>query len=222
MASKPNLDEKRRRKRGAGRGDILKAALGEFADKGYLGTTTAGIARKAGVTQPLVHHHFSSKWQLWTEALAETYGQFRDQADERSSEGSPVDPVAQLKRRISAFIQFTAANPELGRIVVMETNAGGETFEYLYDTFLKPDLTAEYGRAQEFFGETELDSTDQNLLRLLVLGASIYPFLVTDLVKRSAHLDMRDPATAQRYSDLVTETLLHGVLADSGRRESTD
>ena len=33
------------------------------------GTTTAGVARRAGVTQPLVHYHFATKNQLWREAV---------------------------------------------------------------------------------------------------------------------------------------------------------
>ena len=48
---------------------ILRAALAEFAIKGFDGTTTAAIARHAGVTQPLVHYHFTSKIVLWKAAV---------------------------------------------------------------------------------------------------------------------------------------------------------
>src|SRR5947208_3696369 len=52
--SRPALDQ-------AGRERILAAAIRSFSEVGYEGTTTAGLARDAGVTQPLVHHHFGSK-----------------------------------------------------------------------------------------------------------------------------------------------------------------
>ena len=48
-----------------GRERILRAALEEFAIRGFDGTTTAAIARQAGVTQPLVHYHFTTKVALW-------------------------------------------------------------------------------------------------------------------------------------------------------------
>src|SRR6185295_20273908 len=44
---------------------ILDVALAEFAEHGYDGTRTAEIARRAGVTHPLVHCHFRTKEQLW-------------------------------------------------------------------------------------------------------------------------------------------------------------
>jgi AcrR family transcriptional regulator len=56
---------KRGRSSKATRGLILEAALAEFAEHGYQGATTASIARRVGVTQPLVHYHFGSKEALW-------------------------------------------------------------------------------------------------------------------------------------------------------------
>ena len=44
-----------------GRERILAVAIRSFSEQGYEGTTTAGIAREVGVTQPLVHHHFGSR-----------------------------------------------------------------------------------------------------------------------------------------------------------------
>ena len=46
---------------GTGRERILQVALEEFAANGFEGTSMAHIARRAGVTQPLVHYHFASK-----------------------------------------------------------------------------------------------------------------------------------------------------------------
>src|SRR5688500_11236961 len=52
---------------------ILDAALQEFALRGFDGTTTASIARHAGVTQPLVHYHFRSKIALWKAAVRSAF-----------------------------------------------------------------------------------------------------------------------------------------------------
>jgi AcrR family transcriptional regulator len=52
------------------RGAILNAARGEFATRGYDGTTLRGIARRAGVDARLVHHYFEGgKEEIFVAAL---------------------------------------------------------------------------------------------------------------------------------------------------------
>jgi AcrR family transcriptional regulator len=51
------------------RDQILEAARGLFADRGYDRTTIRSVAAAAGVNQGLVHHYFGSKQQLYREAL---------------------------------------------------------------------------------------------------------------------------------------------------------
>jgi AcrR family transcriptional regulator len=51
------------------RGEILAAARGSFAARGYDGTTIRGIAREAGVDPALVHHYFGGKEQVFVAAM---------------------------------------------------------------------------------------------------------------------------------------------------------
>ena len=50
------------------RAAIFEAAYDEFAEKGRSGASMRAIARRAGCTQSLVHHHFGSKNDLWEAA----------------------------------------------------------------------------------------------------------------------------------------------------------
>jgi AcrR family transcriptional regulator len=49
--------------------DILVAARGLFAERGFQGTTMRAVASSAGVNPALVHHYFGSKQQLFIAAL---------------------------------------------------------------------------------------------------------------------------------------------------------
>lgn len=51
---------------------IAEAARGEFADKGYDGTTLRSVARVAGVDPALVHHYFDGKSDLFAQAVVQT------------------------------------------------------------------------------------------------------------------------------------------------------
>ena len=56
--------------RASARGDILKAASKEFAERGYDSASLRAIARRAGVDPALVHHYFADKAELFAETIA--------------------------------------------------------------------------------------------------------------------------------------------------------
>jgi AcrR family transcriptional regulator len=55
------------------RARLMEAARTLFAERGYAATTTADVARHAGVSEGIVFHHFGSKAEL-LEAVAADYG----------------------------------------------------------------------------------------------------------------------------------------------------
>lgn len=46
---------------------ILETATQLFAERGYHGLTTKDLARRLGITEPVLYQHFSSKETLWLE-----------------------------------------------------------------------------------------------------------------------------------------------------------
>ena len=50
----------------------MDAALRLFAQKGFSGTRTKEIAKKAGISEALIFQHFKTKEGLYNEALKET------------------------------------------------------------------------------------------------------------------------------------------------------
>jgi AcrR family transcriptional regulator len=64
------------------RAAVLDCACRAFAQGSYRGTTTAEIARHAGVTEPILYRHFDSKRALYLACLDETWKQLRALWDE--------------------------------------------------------------------------------------------------------------------------------------------
>ena len=56
---------------------VLECACGVFSTGSYRGTTTAEIARRAGVTEPILYRHFASKRDLYLAVLAESWRRLR-------------------------------------------------------------------------------------------------------------------------------------------------
>lgn len=56
---------------------VLDCACGIFSTGSYRGTTTAEIAREAGVTEPVLYRHFASKRALYLAVLEESWQRLR-------------------------------------------------------------------------------------------------------------------------------------------------
>ena len=101
--TRPSADATRER--------ILAAALDLFSEQSFEGATTREIAARAGVTQPLLNYHFSSKDELWRAAVDGLF----DELD-RGAAG-PGRGVAGRRRADGArlvvreFIYFSAPTP---------------------------------------------------------------------------------------------------------------
>ena len=68
------------------RDDILDAALIEFADRGFEGTSTEDIAKRAGISQPYLFRLFGTKKDLYIASVGRCY---RDTLElfQRAAEG---------------------------------------------------------------------------------------------------------------------------------------
>lgn len=71
-STKPRLTAEERR------AAVLGCACGIFSKDGYRGTTTAEIARQAGVTEPILYRHFDSKRDLYLSCLQHAWEACQD------------------------------------------------------------------------------------------------------------------------------------------------
>ncbi len=57
--------------------DLIEVAIRVFSEGSYRGTTTAEIARAAGVSEPILYRHFASKRDLYLAALDHVWSRMR-------------------------------------------------------------------------------------------------------------------------------------------------
>jgi AcrR family transcriptional regulator len=62
--------------------ELIETAVRVFAEGSYRGTTTAEIARAAGVSEPILYRHFASKRDLYFAALDHVWEKARAHWDE--------------------------------------------------------------------------------------------------------------------------------------------
>ncbi|PTL83817.1 TetR/AcrR family transcriptional regulator [Vitiosangium sp. GDMCC 1.1324] len=197
---------------GSGRAEILAAATREFADRGYSGATTAGIARLAGVTQPLVHHHFGSKQGLWNAVLDELFQEMRGVTEQALREVEGADRITRLAHLLRAFVTFSGRRPELARLVRTESSAGGEPFESLYEKWLEGPMSFLQIELSAAAADGTIRPIDPRFAHFAIIGASTQAFAVPETARRAFGLDMKDERSIAHYADLVVDMVLRGLL----------
>ncbi|MFN2378510.1 MAG: TetR/AcrR family transcriptional regulator [Candidatus Binatia bacterium] len=105
------------------RDQILEAALAEFAGKGFQEASLAAIARRLGVTAPLVLYHFGSKANLWRSALEVFCADLSAVVDEADRDGRALEGRDALRLLVRRLVQFFATNRAAYRLLRDE---GGE------------------------------------------------------------------------------------------------
>ncbi|WP_067026874.1 TetR/AcrR family transcriptional regulator [Streptomyces dysideae] len=95
---------------------ILNAALLEFAERGYRGTSMARIAERCEISETGLRHHFGTKDELLVEILRE---RDRIENERRESEGSPQG-VAGLEDTVR-IVDHNSRTTELTRLFTVLT-----------------------------------------------------------------------------------------------------
>jgi AcrR family transcriptional regulator len=192
-----------------GRARILEAAVRSFAEHGYAGTSTAGVARDAGVTQPLVHHHFGSKDGLWKAAMDHLFAQLPLLL---AGAERPSDPRDELSRILALFVRMSAARPELVRVISREGAAPSPRLTYLVDRHIGPALAFATGAIREAQrAGVVAPGLRPELLLFFAIGAASHLFDVAAVAKRGLGVDVGSEATREDFVAVVQHVFARGV-----------
>ncbi|WP_375770387.1 TetR family transcriptional regulator [Archangium gephyra] len=198
---------------GSGRAEILAAATREFADQGYAGATTAGIARRAGVTQPLVHHHFGSKQGLWEAVLEALFQEFHQVMSRAMSEVEGADRITRLEHLLRTTVRFNGSRPELSRLIHTESSSGEAAYEALFTMLRSGPLSIFQRELSAAVEDGTIRPVDPRFAYFAIIGASTQPFTEPETARRLWGLDVKDEHVISQYADFVVDQLLRGLLA---------
>ncbi len=143
---------------------VIREAIRFFGQNGYHGARLADIARAAGVTEPGLLHHFSSKAHLLMEVLAE-----RDRVDREKFHSSlpggaltPLQELVKYNESVPGLVQlFTVLVAES----IDEQHPAHEFFKRRYQNLREQSTDAL--REAQARGELRGDIPAEDLVKLL-------------------------------------------------------
>ncbi len=99
---------------------LIRAALELFTTRGYHVTTTAQIAKKAGIAEGTIYRHFASKQQLVNELYRAAQRWATKVAQEASRNLEPTNTRAQLAAVAHGLIEGATRDPSIVKLGLLE------------------------------------------------------------------------------------------------------
>ena len=103
---------------------LIETAIRLFTDGSYRGTTTAEIARAAGVSEPILYRHFASKRELYLAALEHVWAKTRE-GWERKLVGAP-DACAAIEAIGKGHVSVRSPKLQLAELWVQALSEASE------------------------------------------------------------------------------------------------
>ncbi len=110
----------RKRMSAAARREVIELAAAEvFAERGYDGASIDEIARRSGVTPPVLYDHFASKSDLYRRLLERHFAELRSVWREHFVGDDSAD--RRVARSFDAWFAYVEEHPFAGRMLFRDT-----------------------------------------------------------------------------------------------------
>lgn len=103
---------------------IERAATDVFAERGYRGTTVGEIARRSGVSVPVIYDHFTSKRELYAHLVERHYGELRHIWFGHAPGDAPG--AERVPRAIAAWFAYMESHRSAARLLFRDTTGDPE------------------------------------------------------------------------------------------------
>jgi AcrR family transcriptional regulator len=185
---------------------LLDKAIDGFSAKGFDGISVRQLEEAAGVKRGLVAYHFGDKDGLWRAAVAQLFTALGEDFTGRVEALVDIAPEEAARAMIRAFVRYSAAHPELNRLMMQESLSDSWRVATLVDEHIRPmlDSLAEVmpEAAALIWGNGEPHRY------YTFIGASAFVFSAEQECRRLFGVSPREDSFVERHADMVVTLLL--------------
>ena len=176
-----------------------------FSTGGFDAVSVRQLEEAAGVKRGLVAYHFGDKDQLWR-AAGQLFSALMEDFVSRVSTLVDVAPTEAARAMVRAFVRYSAAHPELNRLMMQECTSDSWRVTCIVDEHIRPMLE---NLAQTLPEAAQLLWGDRDAHRYyLFIGAGAFVFSAEQECQRLFGTDPRTERFVDGHARQVADLLL--------------
>ena len=193
---------------------LLRTAITAFSEKGFDGISVRQLEEGAGVKRGLVAYHFSDKEQLWRAAVEQVFNALREDFLGRVVALGDVAPTEAARAMVRAFVRYSAAHPQLNRLMMQECTSDSWRVACLVDDYIRPMLD---GLSEALPAAAALLWGDRDAHRYyLFIGAGAFVFSAEQECMHLFGTNPRSDAFVERHAEMVANLLIGSPTPGAG------
>lgn len=197
---------------GPARDMLLAAASDLMIELGTPEVSLHAIARRAGVTAPLVKYYFGSKEGLLVALVERDTARSLAQLDGLNA--MAIDPLAKLKIHIAGIVRTYSRYPYLvGLLNHLLRETQGEASERIKASFVTPLIDAQRRIVEEGVAAGQFRPIEPDHLYFIIVGACQYLFSSRVAFAEIMGGKLADDALARDFPGTVLDVILNGLRA---------
>jgi AcrR family transcriptional regulator len=191
-------------------GRLLQGALEAFAEKGYDGMSVRELSRRLGVSHALLTARFGSKEGLWfaamEHALAAAESSWRQLADDPQ-----LDDLEALRQAIVYQVMFSAAHPEVLRIMSHEGAIDSPRIRFVLDHFVNPLRPLVERRIDRLVAAGRIRQVPYATVHYLVVQGGGAPYATPVETALLGGSQQPDADEVRRHAETVADLIVTGL-----------
>jgi len=193
---------------------LLRTAITAFSEKGFDGISVRQLEEGAGVKRGLVAYHFSDKEQLWRAAVEQVFNALREDFLGRVVTLGDVSPTEAARAMVRAFVRYSAAHPQLNRLMMQECTSDSWRVACLVEDYIRPMLD---GLSEALPAAAALLWGDRDAHRYyLFIGAGAFVFSAEQECMHLFGTNPRSDAFVERHAEMVANLLIGSPTPGAG------
>ena len=188
------------------RAALLDTAIEAFSVSGYEGISVRQLEERAGVKRGLVAYHYNDKETLWRAAVDRLFAALAADLLPRVESLADIAPLEAARGFVRAFVRYSAAHPELNRLMMQESVSASWRVNYIVDRHIAPLLEALRTMMPEAAGHLWRDGDPHRYY--LLIGAGAFVFTAEQECRRLFGTSPRTEDFVARHAEIVVSLLL--------------
>jgi TetR/AcrR family transcriptional regulator len=202
------------------RGQILNAAMVEFAEKGFEAASIRSIADRIGMQHPLITYHYRNKDALWRAAAGFAFDRIRTEWDMSLPQEGSLSPLERLRLEYRILFRYTALFPEFHRFMRQEAQADTPRLRWVAEMVINPLLDRLLPQIEEAQQAGLLPKVEPLLFHYMMVSLTATLSDFGNEIKVIKGLIIDDPDCIDSYWTLVDEVVfVRSGLVDSDRAQ---